>query len=556
MSKALWGTLTAVAAVLIGYVALAFWTGRSVPAGTHVAGIDIGSMSRDEAVKALDEGLAERAQEPVALSAGEDSEAEFSPDDVSLGFSAEDTVDELIGPRFNPVDIFRALSGSEHDKPLALEYDQSALDTAAKSLAEDLSVEPKNAELAFSGEKPEVTESADGREVTADSIVEAIETQWPAQDGKPLNTKAETVEPDITDAEAQKAKTEIAEPAVASPVTLKSTGEKSGESLKLSPEAIAKAASFTPRESKLALELDGKALKGSLFKENKGVGEKAQNASFEFSGGKLTVVPSKDGISAKDVDVAKAVDATLKAENRTAELPLTAEKASFTTDDAKNMKMETMGKFSTPYSSQAGRDTNLKVASAKVDGTVVQPGEQFSLNKALGQRTAANGYRKAGVISGGEMKEDYGGGVSQVSTTLFNAAFFSGMQLDEHKAHSRYISRYPEGRESTLDWHSIDMAFTNTSDKPVVLHMSVSGGKVNAEIKGEKTLEVEAGASGRFAHTSPATVKKSGPSCKPQSPRGGWSITIYRTMKNIETGKVTKDQFTTVYRPVNRIVCD
>ncbi|WP_180965507.1 peptidoglycan binding domain-containing protein, partial [Brevibacterium paucivorans] len=78
------------------------------------------------------------------------------------------------------------------------------------------------------------------------------------------------------------------------------------------------------------------------------MGEKAQNASFEFSGGKLTVVPSKDGISAKDADVAKAVDAALKAENRTAELPLTAEKASFTTDDAKNMKMETMGKFSTP----------------------------------------------------------------------------------------------------------------------------------------------------------------------------------------------------------------
>lgn len=556
MSKALWASLTAAAVVVIGYVALAFWTGWAVPAGTHVAGIDIGSMSREEAVKALDEGLAERSEAPVLLSAGEGTEAEFSPADVSLDYSAENTVDALTGARFNPVDIFRGLTGRLNHKSLAIEVDSQALDTTAESLAEDLSVTPKNAELAFSADKPKITEGKNGREVTAADIVDAVETQWPAQDGKPLSAEAETVEPDITDAEAQRAKTDIAEPAVASPVILEAAGEKSGEELKLSPKAIAQAASFVPRDSELALELDGKALKTALFEENDGVGEEAQNASFEFSDGTMSVVPSKDGISAKDADVQKAVDAALSADDRRAELPLTAKKASFTTDDAKNMKMETIGKFSTPYSSQAGRDTNLKVASGKVDGTVVQPGEQFSLNKALGKRTAANGYRKAGVISGGEMKDDYGGGVSQVSTTLFNAAFFSGMQLDEHKAHSRYISRYPEGREATLDWHSIDMAFTNTSDKPVVLHMSVSDGKVNAEIKGEKTLEVEAGKSGRFAHTSPSTVKKSGPSCKPQSPRGGWSITIYRTMKNIETGKVSKDQFTTVYSPVNRIECD
>lgn len=555
MSKALWGTLTALAVILIGYVALALWTGRSVPAGTHVAGIDIGSKSRDEAVSALDDGLRERAEDTVRLTAGKNSEAEFAPEDVKLGYSAEKTVDGLIGPNFNPADIYRSLVGDKNDKPLAVEVDDAALEDKAKGLAEDLSTKPKNAQLEFSGTDPKVSEGKNGIEVSPDAISDAVYSQWPAQPKQALTAESESVEPDITDEEAQQAKKDIAEPAVSDPVTLKSTGEKSGKTLTLSPKAIAKAASFKPKDSKLALELDGGALKKSLFKENKDAGQKAQNASFEFSGDKLKVIPSKNGISADDADVQKAVGAALKADDRTAEVPLKTEKATFTTDDAKKMKMETMGKFSTPYSSQPGRDTNLKVASAKVDGTVVQPGEQFSLNQALGQRTAANGYRKAGVISGGEMKDDYGGGVSQVSTTLFNAAFFSGMQLDKHQAHSRYISRYPEGRESTLDWNSIDMAFTNTSDKPVVLRMSVSGGKVNAEIKGEKTVDVKAGASDRFAHTSPSTIKKSGGSCKPQSPKGGWSITIYRTMTNIKTGKVSKDQFTTVYSPVNRLVC-
>jgi vancomycin resistance protein YoaR len=197
------------------------------------------------------------------------------------------------------------------------------------------------------------------------------------------------------------------------------------------------------------------------------------------------------------------------------------------------------------------------VSTDSVRGTVLLPGEQFSLNEALGQRTAANGYKPAGVISEGQMKEDYGGGVSQVSTTLFNAAFFAGFDLDEHRAHSRYISRYPEGRETTLDWTSIDLKFTNTADTPVVLDMSLSGGEVHARVLGVRTVEVEAGASDRFAFTSPGTVRESGPSCTPQAPGEGWSITIYRTIRDAGSGDVVQeDDFTTVYRPVNRVICE
>src|SRR5699024_6010865 len=153
----------------------------------------------------------------------------------------------------------------------------------------------------------------------------------------------------------------------------------------------------------------------------------------------------------------------------------------------------------------------------------------------------------AGVISDGQMKEDFGGGVSQVSTTLFNAAFFAGFDLDEHQAHSRYISRYPEGRESTLDWSSIDMKFTNTSKTPVVLDMYLKDGDVPAKVVAVKKYAASADASARFDHTSPGSITESGASCTPQSPRGGWSIRITRTMKDTDSGRTTKDGFTTVY---------
>ena len=298
------------------------------------------------------------------------------------------------------------------------------------------------------------------------------------------------------------------------------------------------------------------ALRKAVLDSNKDIGRPAEDASFKIKDGKPEVVPSRDGIGIEAKELTTAVTDAINGKDDKPTVTLASVKPEFTTKDAKKADVsDTVSHFSTGYSSEPNRDTNLRVASKKVSGTVLQPGEQFSLNEALGQRTAANGYKPAGVISEGQMKEDYGGGVSQVSTTLFNAAFFAGFDLDEHQAHSRYISRYPEGRESTLDWSSIDMKFTNNSKTPVVLDMYLKDGEVHAKVFGVKKYDVSADASDRFNHTSPGSVTESGPSCSPQSPKGGWSIRITRTMKDIASGKTTKDGFTTVYRPVNKVEC-
>lgn len=99
------------------------------------------------------------------------------------------------------------------------------------------------------------------------------------------------------------------------------------------------------------------------------------------------------------------------------------------------------------------------------------------------------------------------------------------------------------------------MKFTNNSKTPVVLDMYLKDGEVHAKVFGVKKYDVSADASDRFNHTSPGSVTESGASCSPQSPKGGWSIRITRTMKDIASGKTTKDGFTTVYRPVNKVEC-
>lgn len=550
--------VAAVLALAAAYVATAFFASNGMPRHTQVAGIDVGGMSEAEAKRTLDEQLAPRAEEPIEITA-EDNSAKIDPADAGIVLDTQATVNRGAGFTLNPVRIYERLFDDNVIDPVI------TVDESKKSVIEEvgseMSTEPVDATLAYDEDgKPKVTDSSDGTIVTADAIRETIDASWLRED-PPLAVTAQKKEADITTAEAEKARTDIAEPAISDDVTVTADPgdheDVQGGTLTVSPETVSQTLEFEPKDSDLTPVFDAKRLKRLALAESPQVGQEMKNASYEIVDGKPKVVPSEKGTSVDEKEFADAVLPALTSDDRTAEVTLTETDPEFSTEDAEKADVDTViAKFATPYNSEPNRDTNLRVASKKVSGTVLLPGEQFSLNETLGKRTAANGYKPAGVISEGQMKTDFGGGVSQVSTTLFNAAFFAGLDLDEHRAHSRYISRYPEGRETTLDWTSIDLKFTNNTDKPMVLDMYLKGGEVHARVFGVKTVDVEADASSRFAFTSSSTVTESGPSCSPQSPREGWSITIYRTIKDHSTGKVLKkDDFTTVYRPVNRVQC-
>ena len=548
---------TAAVILLVGaYLLVAAWQSTKAPAGAQAVGVDIGGMSREDAVAALTDGLDGVTDEDIEVVAGESS-AQLTPADVGLDVDIDATVDRALGFSLDPRVMWERFAGETTIEP-AFAIDEDALGPVLAETAADLTREPVDALLEYDEDGAAiVTKGEDGTVVTDTALREALEEQWLRAD--PVSVDPAETEPDITTAEAEQVRTEVAEPAVSDDVELEAT-DPDGEdhALTVSADTIAAQLTFEPSQGTLAPVFDAEALTDAVFEANPDVGVAPKDASFDISGDTLTVVPAETGLSADADDLAAAVTRAMTADPRSDAVDLTEVEPDFTTEDAEEADFsDTVSEFSTPYSSSPNRDTNLRVSTDSVRGTVLLPGEQFSLNEALGQRTAANGYKPAGVISEGQMKEDYGGGISQVSTTLFNAAFFAGFDLDEHRAHSRYISRYPEGRETTLDWTSIDLKFTNTADTPVVLDMSLSGGEVHARVLGVKTVEVEAGASDRFAFTSPGTVRESGPSCTPQSPGEGWSITIYRTIRDAGSGDVVQeDDFTTVYRPVNRVICE
>jgi hypothetical protein len=133
---------------------------------------------------------------------------------------------------------------------------------------------------------------------------------------------------------------------------------------------------------------------------------------------------------------------------------------------------DVVGTFTTRFDCCAPRVTNIRRAAQLLDGRVIHPGERFSMNAALGRRTRARGFVAAPMISGGRLVDSVGGGISQVGTTLYNAALFAGLRLVAHTPHSFYISRYPMGREATISWGGPELVFENNWPTPLRIHLA------------------------------------------------------------------------------------
>ena len=154
--------------------------------------------------------------------------------------------------------------------------------------------------------------------------------------------------------------------------------------------------------------------------------------------------------------------------------------------------VERVATYTTYYPSDfPPRLTNIHRAADLMDHTLVLPGRVFSLNRTVGERTEARGFAAGFIINNGQLEVDFGGGVSQLATTTFNAAYFAGLDLVEHHAHSFYISRYPEGRDATVAWGFKDLRFRNDSPHGVFITTAYTNSSVTVTIYGTKRFRIE-----------------------------------------------------------------
>ena len=146
---------------------------------------------------------------------------------------------------------------------------------------------------------------------------------------------------------------------------------------------------------------------------------------------------------------------------------------------------DSLATFSTRYpASNTNRTTNLRLAAGKIDGYVLMPGETFSYNTVVGERTIAAGYKEAAIYQNGEVTQGLGGGICQISSTLYNAVLFANLEIVELHNHQFVPSYVSAGRDATVVYGVKDFKFKNTRNYPIKINCSVSGGIASFEIKG------------------------------------------------------------------------
>lgn len=225
--------------------------------------------------------------------------------------------------------------------------------------------------------------------------------------------------------------------------------------------------------------IDVNAIHEDIFRE-------PQNAYF-------TTEPYAVFADVTGIDFDKEYLSSMIAENPEAEeyaIELQYSKAELTVQD---LGMEAfpnlLGSWSTKYVNNPDRTTNLRLAANKIDGTVIMPGEIFSYNKVVGKRTIAAGYKNAAIYQDGEVTDGLGGGICQISTTLYNAAIDAGMLIEERRNHM-FVPTYADaGKDATVVWGSTDFKFENRRAYPIKIETSVTGGIASVKIYGLKTNE-------------------------------------------------------------------
>ena len=212
--------------------------------------------------------------------------------------------------------------------------------------------------------------------------------------------------------------------------------------------------------------------------------------------GGVEVVPARPG-RALDVEASRAAvaRAAFSPTNRTAALVVETAQPQRSTADAKAMGITgVVGSYTTTYGGTPGRVHNVRLVAELIDGALIAPGARFSFNDTTGERNEAKGFEEAPVIINGELQTGIGGGVCQVSTTVFNAAFEAGLSIERRTNHALYIDHYPLGRDATVNYPDLDLVFKNDTDRWLLLRTFVGAGSLTVNLYGtpqDRRVETE-----------------------------------------------------------------
>ena len=511
--------LLVVAVVAAGVVLGLVFAGSptKIAGGVRIDGIDVGGLEAKDARALLERKAGALAGRPIVFVAA-GHRFPVRPNELGVESDWKAAVDaaQRQGDGFGPLRGFKRLDvdffGADVTPPTtvlngSLQYELNQIAKTVDRLPVDAAVVRRGLAIVV---EPARTGLRIDRAAAAQLIVEELSSL--DRTSAPVPLPLRTIQPHVR-VRALTAVAAQARLALSAPVQLQLGPTR----WLVRPKRLAQLLEL-PSGGHTALRIGGPAADRWLKQLGSRVEAPPHDATWAVSGPHVRLVPAKPGLQ---LDVVASVQAVLRAalrhRVRVAQLVVEEEPAKLTTAQAEKMGINALvSDYTTIYGGIPNRIHNVELVAHLVDDKLIAPGETFSFNKTTGDRNAAKGFLEAPVIVNGEVTTGLGGGVCQVSTTVFNAAFEAGLQITDRTNHALYISHYPQGRDATVDYPDVDLKFVNDTDHWLLLRTFVNPSSLTVSLYGTPTGRKVVSTTSPLVTRGKAPVKKTiDPTLKP-----------------------------------------
>jgi vancomycin resistance protein YoaR len=539
-----------VAILLAAWAIDAGSSGGRVVRNVSLGGQDVGRMREDRLTSVVREVAADYGSTPVEIRTTGHT-YKTTAEQIGLSVDEPATVMAALDVGRTESVALRPLNWvasffHRRDAPMRFKVRNDQLGLVLIALEGDAGRQPQEPEIRASGDTVGIAGGRSGFALDAQDVAERlIEAAEAGRRPLTVRTEPEEQPPTYGDDVAQRLADDLTAK-TAEPLLVEAGQERA----EVPPATVRSWLGSRPGTDGLDVTVDADKVVADLTASLAGLERQAADASITLGPAGPVITPSHTGLRCcKKEPTAKNVLAAIEAGQKSVRVPVIVDEPDFTTEEAEALGIkEPVGttvewkgvqqvkSFTTYHACCESRVTNIHRMADLVRGAIIPPGKTFSINDYVGQRTTDKGFVPAGAIANGEHSEEVGGGVSQFATTLFNAAFFAGLDYGEYQSHSISFDRYPRGREATMGYEHPDLQIENNTPYGVMIWTSYT----------ETSLTVT------MYSTQWVYGQQTG---QTESPQGNCTrVTTTRT-RTYNDGHTDQDEVYAVYRPDYGINC-
>jgi vancomycin resistance protein YoaR len=457
---------------------------ETLPAGTSIAGVDVSGMTPGDARSMLERRAEQLDHVPVTFTSGGKS-WDVKPTSLYVETDWRAAVESARrqGEGFGPVRGLRRLGVRVFGTDIVprTHVAVEALDYTINRFARAIDQPRREPALRLKGLEPQVVAGRQGRVLDREAAVRLVVRSLAGFDRRPVALPVRVDRP------------KLGEQALAQPQARVRTILSAPVEIAYGPGGwrlarwrLAQMVEL-PKNGSTAVRIAGPAATKFFAAVQKSVDRPAADATFDIlTGNRVRVVPAKSGSVLDAAGTSRSIlSAALRPANRVARIAVRSEAPDVTTKEARRMGVTGLvGAYETTYGGEPNRLHNVRLVARLIDGKLIAPGATFSFNGTTGERSEEKGFLEAPVIINGELQTGLGGGVCQVSTTVFNAAYEAGLPITSRTNHALYIDHYPLGRDATVNYPDIDLTFRNDTGHWLFLKTFVGSSSLTVALYG------------------------------------------------------------------------